>query len=146
MPTTYGYLTVSEADAYFLTRFGASEWAALNETTHKAPLLQTAYNRLYDTFDLPAAPSGTTLTIMQRAQCEMAFYMFRHLQDEDRRMGLRAQGVTAAGVISESYKDAAAVPIPPIVKQILKDYSKSAAGYMVEIGRDEDEDIDTDVT
>ena len=146
-----GYLTVTEADTYFSTRFGASLWSGLVEATHKEPLLQTGYNRLDDVYNLPAAPTGTTLTRLQRAQCEMAWYMYIHMEDEDRRMGLRAQGVAGAGVVKETYgtrlsKEPFLVPIPAHVEALMKDYTKNKAGYMVEIGRDEDEDIDVDVT
>ncbi|MCK4825203.1 hypothetical protein KA005_56160, partial [bacterium] len=66
-------------------------------------------------------------------------------QAEDRRMGLRAQGVIEAGVVKEKYKDdLMKLPVPPFVEALLEDgdFTTEKAFGMVDLARDEDESVD----
>ncbi len=156
----YGWFaTVAEADGYFEDeRLETSAWDALTAGesggSQKAKALVMAYNRIYYSglFTVPtlAAASAAQLVILKKAQAEMAYYLAVHLADEDRRKGLQAQGVTAAGIVKENYADGAGseIPIPPIVAGILEaDFSAAASPfYAVDIDRDEDESVNADVT
>ena len=77
----------------------------------------------------------------------MAYYLALHWGDEDRRAGLQAQAVTEAGIVKEVYdKDRAGkVPIPPIVEELLEDFSNLKAFGMANIERDEDESVNEKV-
>ena len=109
----------------------------------------TPYISVY--FDVPAKADATAaqLVILIKAQSEMTYYILMHLEDEDRRKGIQAQGVVSAGIVKEAYdKDKSSeVPIPPIVKTMLVDYYKfTAPFYSVDIDRDENEAVSEDVT
>ena len=119
----------------------------------KTAALTTAFDRLYYSglFDLPALADATAaqLVVLKKAQCELALYMLIHLADEDRRKGLQAQGVTAAGIVKETYGGGVGgsadvldtLPIPPIVAKMLEDYSAAGSGFEVSsIDRDEDKE------
>jgi len=156
MPGEIGYLTLTQADAYFSTRLSSDAWTTIPLTSGRAKetaALTTAYDRLFYSglFDLPIFVSATAaeLLILQKAQCEMALYMLIHLADEDRRKGLQAQGVTAAGIVKETYsdKDLVTLPIPPFVAHILEDFSTAPAPFYVsDIDRDEEKGANEDVT
>jgi hypothetical protein len=152
-----GYINLTDADAYFNTRLAADVWNDItDDSTHttKTAALMTAYDRLFYSglFDLPLFASATAaeLVILKKAQCEMALYMLIHLEDEDRRKGLQAQGVTVAGIVKETYKDTDLnyLPIPPIVAGMLDEFSTAAthAFYAADLDRDEDKGVNEDVT
>jgi hypothetical protein len=156
MPGEIGYLTLVQADQYFATRLSSDAWTAIPVTSGRAKetaALTTAYDRLFYSglFDLPILASATAaeLVILEKAQCEMAYYLLVHLADEDRRKGLQAQGVTVAGIVKEQYSEAnlMTLPIPAFVALILEDFSTAADPfYASDIGRDEDKGVNEDVT
>ena len=150
MPSTViGWTTIAEAEAYFLTRLSSDAWTSIPADSNfvkKTAALTTAYDRLFYSglFDLPAFAdaSAAQLVVLKKAQYELSLYMLLHLADEDRRLGLQAQGVTVAGIVKETYGgDITMIPIPPFVALILDEYEVSDAGlYVTSIDRDEDED------
>jgi hypothetical protein len=151
MSGAIGYLTTTEADAYFSTRLASDAWTTIPADSNfvkKIAALTTAYDRLYFSglFDLPLFLNATAdqLVVLKRAQCEMAYYMLVHLADEDRRKGLQAQGVSQAGIVKETYKDTDTnyLPIPPIVIGLLAEFVPAGDSpfYAVSIDRDEDND------
>jgi hypothetical protein len=144
-----GYLNLAAADAYFATRLASDAWTTIPVTSARAKetaALTTAYNRLFYSglFNIPsfAAASADELVILQKAQCELALYMLIHLADEDRRLGLQAQGVTVAGIVKETYGgNLMTIPIPAFVALILEDYSEAGIPfYATSIDRDEDDE------
>ena len=147
-----GWSTLAEAVTYFANeRFDTTHWDALASDDIKNSCLNMGYNRLLyaDDFSIPASPSAAELVILKKAQAEMSYYIALHNADEDRRKGLQAQGVVSAGIIKEAYdKDMLSeIPIPPIVKEMMSIFDKYADEiYITSIDRDEDEDVDEDVT
>lgn len=150
-----GYLTLTQADAYFATRLASDAWTTIPaDSNHvkKIAALTTAYDRLYyaGLLELPTYAESTIaqLVVLQKAQCELAFYMLIHLADEDRRKGLQAQGVTVAGIVKEQYGDGSGkavdlnnLPFPPIVLAMLEEYAiLDSQLFVSSIDRDEDED------
>lgn len=133
------WLTLEEAETYFSTRIGSSEYWCSG--ADKEAALITAYNQLNGCglFDFPAAATQA----MKDAQCEQALFLLIHGEDIDRRKGLQAQGVTAAGIVKESYKeDIDQIPICTNAKNFLKEYSIEGQDiYAVDLERDEEEDI-----
>lgn len=144
-----------DAKAYFTNeRLVTTAWDALvvlgDPTATKAVI--NAYNRIYydPRYDVPTYADATAiqLVILKKVNGEMAYYLAQHMEDEDRRMGLRAQGVIKAGIVKEDYKDnSMESPVPPLLDAILEDagFMAGKAFGMVDVDRDEDESVDTKV-
>jgi len=116
------WLSVADADAYFVERLGAAEtWNdALVAATKEAALI-TAYRQLMadDRFAFPV----TIMAAMKNGQCEYALFLLQNVGDTDARMGIRAQGVISAGVAKEGYAGYdGELPYPPTVMALLKPY------------------------
>jgi len=145
-----GWMTdAAEADTYFNKRVSDAEWRNLDETKKDAALTH-AYNRIYyhKDYSIPALPTVAQLAALKIAQCETANYLVIHLADEDRRKGIQVQGVKQAGIAKETYseEDFLRVPLPPSAIDALLDFYKyGEAMAMIEVDRDENEDIDEDV-
>ena len=147
-----GWASLAEAELYFANeRLKTTHWDDLANNDEKNKTLNMAYNRIYycPDYAVPVAGAETAaqLVILIKVQSEMAYYMALHLADEDRRMGLEAQHVTHAGIVKEIYdKDKLGeIPIPPIVDALLEDFKTELAMSMVDLDRDEEESVDTEV-
>jgi len=151
--TQHGWSTTAQANLYFTDeRHVTTLWDALADDDAKNKVLNMAYNRIYysNEFDVPAKgdETATQLVALIKAECEMAYYILMHLEDEDRRKGLEAQAVKHAGIVKEIYDEDRLneLPIPPLVKRLLAGYNKFASPfYAIDIDRDEDESVDEDV-
>ena len=142
---------IADADTYFEDeRLETEAWDDLEELsgeTLKTKVLIQAFNRIYydPRWSLPtyAEASALILSELQKANAEMAYYLAQHLEDEDRRKGLQAQGVITAGVVKEQYseKHLMDLPVPPFVIAILKPWSTERFAGVLEISRDDDEGI-----
>ena len=142
-----GWMTnEAQADTYFTNRLSSSAWVVGD--SGNTPALWTAFNRLIDCPDYNLSSITPTSEALRRAQCEMAYYMIKHLSAEDHRVGLQAQSVTQAGVIQETFGDAK-LPIPPYVDAILQKagYKVAPCGFHVAtIGRDDSLGVDDKIT
>ncbi len=138
MATTYGWVTLAEANLYFTTRMNASKWTA---STEKESALTTAYNYLIASgaFSLPS----TTTDAMKKAQYEQALFLLIHGAGLEMRAGIQAQGVKAAGIVKEQYKESTMgdIPIAPMATSLLSNYEVGSALYAAELDRDDDEDV-----
>ncbi|MCK4761974.1 MAG: hypothetical protein KAW12_07230 [Candidatus Aminicenantes bacterium] len=122
--------SIEEADAYFQKKYGAGDWKGLDLTTQKTPLLETAFNWIgwSNLFSIPPEPTAEQKVILQKAQAEMAWFLYKNNEDMEPRMALRTQGVFEAGIVKEKYsKHDPTLPIPPIVLNILQDFRKVGA-------------------
>lgn len=100
-------VTVEEADVYFSTRLGTSEY--WNSATEKTAALTTAEN------DIVAVYGSLT-----NKTCVYEQALFRLMDaDLDRRQNLRAQGVTTAGIVKETYQKFGGIPLCGYVSQVL---------------------------
>jgi len=140
------------ANAYFTDkRFGTSEWDA-EADADKTKALWNAYNRIYydPAYNVPAYADATAaqLVVLQVANAEMAYYIIQHLNDEDRRKGIQAQGVIKAGIVKEDYyaEFLDKLPVPPFVDAILDQFKANLPLHIVNLERDEDEGVDYDPT
>ena len=141
---TNSWVTEAEANTYFDARVKSSDYWT-NSASDNIPALITAYNWLMaGKYSLVASTSAAQP--IKDAQCEMAFFLLQHQPDLDLRMGLQVQGVIAAGVVKERYKDDNTIemPIPPIVQQLLQDYDTDRPVYLVNLERNEEEGVDYD--
>jgi hypothetical protein len=136
-----GWVSKTDADAFFVTRYGCSAWATLIAADSTA-LLTTAWNRiLHDPrWTIPAVPDAASKLKLAYAQELTAWYMYIHLQDEDRRKGLQVQGVIQAGLVQETYdRDwLSVIPLPVEVIGILGDiFNEGKPLYVCDIDRRE---------
>lgn len=149
--TEIGWSTLAEAEAYFANnRLETAEWDVLSTDDKKNKTLNFSYNRILyaKQFTIPAAPTAAQLIKLKIAQQELAYYIAIHLADEDRRKGLQAQGVIKAGIIKEDYFEEwlDKLPFPPIVINILEPFSNEVEFAIMEIDRDENKSVGTNVT
>ena len=144
---TNTWITEAEADTYFASRLGASEYW-LSGASKEAALV-TAYRQLNASYyAFPTAIAGITAN-MKYAQCEQALFL---LSDTgvDARMNLQAQNVKSAGIIKESYgnKDIDVPAICSMAKALLVNYESIPTNrrgtFLIELDRDET-DIDMDL-
>ena len=141
------------AKAYFtIERLVTKAWDDLSTDALKTKAVINAYNRVYydPRYDVPtyAAATAAQLVILKKVNGEMAYYLAQHLDDEDRRMGLRNQGVIKAGIVKEDYKDdSIELPVPPFIDALLADegFVTEKAFGMVDIARDESKSVDEKV-
>ena len=144
---------LANAEAYFTTeRLVTTAWDHLSTDALKTKAVINAYNRIYydPRYAVPtyAGATAAQLIILKKVNGEMAYYLAQHLEDEDRRMGLRSQGVIKAGIVKEDYKDdSIELPVPPLIDALLADegFTTEKAFGMVDIDRKEDESVDTKV-
>jgi len=150
------FLDMTEANDYFADeRLETNCWDDLGSGSgvpYKDKVLIQAYNRLYNDprWELPTyvEAAATDLPKLRMAQAEEAYYLACHLEDEDRRKGIQAQGVVEAGIIKEKYdaKRLEDLPVPAVVQAILYpwlvDYDEFGA---VDLARDEEESVHTKV-
>jgi len=139
---TNSWLTEAAANTYFDARLMSSDYWT-DSASDNIPALITAYNWLNaGGFSFPV----TVTQAMKDAQCEMAFFLLQHQPDLDLRMGLQVQGVIAAGVVKERYRDDNTVelPVPVIVAKLLAGYSTDRPIYLVNLARNEEESVGYD--
>lgn len=139
---TNSWVTEAEANTYFGNRIKSSDYWT-NGASDNAPALITAYKWLNaGKFTFPT----TTTQSMKDAQCEMAFFLLQHQPDLDLRMGLQAQGVIAAGVVKERYREDNTIelPVPPLVQKLLDSYDTDKPLYIIDVERNEEENVGYD--
>lgn len=148
---------LADAEDYFTDeRLETECWDDLDNDSpyfQKNKVLLQAYNRIYYSkeFIVPtyAEAESDDLTVLRKAQCEMAYYLACHLQDEDRRKGIQAQAVVEAGVVKEKYAQGLLydTPIPQFVRDLLCAYLAgiNTCFGAVDLERDEDESVNTKV-
>ena len=144
-----GWTSAADADTFFTTRYGAGAWAAI-VALDKTALLTTAWDRIrFDpTWAVPATPSAAEKLLLAHAQYVTAWYMYNHLEDEDRRKGMQAQGVIQAGIVKETYDPSLLneIPLPGEAIKILIDNFKTAKSfYALDIDRKEPVGADQNV-
>ena len=147
------FSNLTDAKNYFINeRLVETAWDALSTDALKTKAVINGYNRIYydRRYNVPtyAAATAAQLVVLRIVNGEMAYYLALHLASEDRRMGLRAQGVIKAGTVKEDYKDdLAELPIPPLIDAMLADagFTTEKAFGMVDIARDEDKSVDEKV-
>lgn len=151
------FFDLTDAKNYFLTeRLVTTAWDALitiaDPTIKATKAVINAYNRIYydPRYDVPTYADATTAqkVILRKVNGEMAYYLAMHLASEDRRMGLRAQGVIKAGIVKEDYKDnSIELPVPAFIDALLADegFTTEKAFGIIDIDRDEDKSVDEKV-
>jgi len=139
---------LADAENYFSDeRLETALWDDLGSGSPlKTKALNMAYNRIFNDprWDLPVNTAVSTSTAalvkLRKANCEEAYYLIEHLEDEDERKGIQAQAVVGAGVVKEQYAEAGLqdLPVPPFVIALLADWAVDVAFGIVDIARDEE--------
>ncbi len=130
---TNSWATVAEANTYFTTSYGRSDWAGFTDTV-KETLLITAFNWINQQSQFSIAASNTT-DIVKQAQYEAAWYWYKyHANTEDRR-ALFYQGVREFE-ISKFREELEAPMFPDFIGEILEDYLSNVGGQIVTVTRE----------
>jgi hypothetical protein len=137
----------AEADGIIAKRPSSAAWdAAASAQQDKA--LWWAFYRLIDDPAYNLSDTTPATAALKRAQCELAYYLLKHLAAEDHRLGIQAQSVTQAGIVQETY-DGTKLPIPATVAAILEKAGAAASKqsiFVAAIGRDDAKDQDEKIT
>lgn len=128
------WVTVAEADTYLEGKWGASGWAGLDPVTQKTPLLISAF-RWIRRLTGYSVPADSTDQNVKDAQCEAAWYLYKHGTGSDKREALRAQGVKAFRVMSFS-ETLTASEVPDFIADLLKDYESTYGHAKITVSRD----------
>ena len=142
---TTTWATLAEAETYMALRFGAAlVWDGQTDTV-KEQALATAFRQLIASPDLSILATTTPTAAIKEAQCEQTIFLLREDGGADVRAGLHAQGVSAAGVLRESYRDGFSqrIPIAPHALQLLLTAgfdTRPSPIFVVELDRDDTED------
>ena len=100
------WATTTDADAYLADKPNSDAWFATG--LDQQAYLTTAYRSIYydPDYSIPASPTAAQLTRLQYAQIELAFYLLKN-PNSDQRMTLINQGVKSfkIGNFSENYAD-----------------------------------------
>ena len=147
------FLNLAAADTYMTTeQYDYLTFWFPRTDPEKTLAILHSYNRIFynPDYNVPTytAASVAQLDILSKANGIFAKYIIIHIQDEDRRHGIIDQGVTIADIVEEEYSEAAMgeVPIPAVVKNMLKVFNNKLYFGKTDIDRDEDESVDTNVT
>ena len=112
------WVTIAEADAYFLDRFGSSAWAGFSAAV-KTDLLITAYRWIMQQSSFSIAANSTSSKVKQ-AQYETAWFVYKYFDKFEERRALFASGVRHFK-IEQFEEDLAAAGFPDYISDILSD-------------------------
>jgi len=126
------WVTVAAADPYLDGKYGASAWAGL-PAADKAALLITACNwlRRQTGFTIPITSVDPNV---KAAQCEAAWFWYKHGEEWDKRAALYAAGVRSFTVMSWT-EDLSAPALPSTIADMIIDYA-SGGNYKPTLTRD----------
>jgi hypothetical protein len=134
IPGTNSWVTLAEANAYFESKYNASdEWAALTDTV-KMQLLISAYNWINQQSIFSISPSSTDEKVKQ-AQIEAAWYLYKHGEEDEKRRALIGQGVTSFD-LSQWSETLSKYEFPRFLSDLLKDFFVGKGGYKITFSRD----------
>jgi hypothetical protein len=126
------WVTITEANTYFVTKWGASAWASLNNL-QKEQLLTSAYNWMKSLYNI--SDSSTDVKI-KRAQYELAWYIYNFYDEHVKHQAMNAQGVKSFSIMSFSETLVSAV-FPPFISDMLPDDAIiNSGGKIVSVHRD----------
>jgi hypothetical protein len=145
-----GWVEQTAAATFFTTRYGCSAWATII-SDDQISLLTTAWNRiLHDPrWTIPASPGAAEKAKLAYAQELTAWYMHTHIEDEDRRKGLQAQGVIQSGLVQETYdRDRLdIIPLPAEALAVLNElFNDAKPFYAIDVDRREPVGANQDVS
>ena len=127
------WVTVVEANTYFLHKWGAGAWAALS-TSDKESLLISAYRWIKS---LNSLTISIVTDNLKNAQYETAWYIYKFWTEHEKRSALIASGVKEFEV-SEFSETLGAAQFPASIFELLKSYVTKGTAQIVKVYRDLD--------
>ena len=133
---TNTWVTLTEANIYFESKWNASAWTGLTDT-QKKQLLITAYEWINGD---PDYTINTVTSKLKKAQCELAWFIYNNSDTYDKHEALWASGVRDFDIskFSETLEEPG---LPPKIKKLLDDYNYNAGGYFPLMDRDVDDNM-----
>lgn len=134
MPLVIGtntWVTVAQADAYFLYKDTAAAWAALSNS-QKESYLVTAYRIINS---LSSLTISTVTQKLKDAQCELAWYRYKYGSESDKREALASQGVKRFKV-SQFEEELTKGGIPDYIMEYLEGYITQGTGRFFKVNRE----------
>jgi len=118
------WVTIAQANTYFLTRYGAGAWASLLDIDKEA-LLITAYNRIKNSNSVTI---GAVTVKIKIGQMEYAWYIYGNNAEIEKHQALANQGIKQfnIGNFSETIENPNFIP-DFILKNYYSDVIISAA-------------------
>jgi hypothetical protein len=125
--------TLSQANSYFATRYGAvSIWPSLSIADREA-LLITAFKWIEGQTLFSIDPTDTS-DIIKQAQCEAAWYWYKYGEEGEKRQALYAQGVRSFNI--SGFSETLAMPeFPVIISGMLSGFLTGMGGNLFDIDR-----------
>lgn len=134
-PGTDTWVTLAEANAYFLARWNSTAWTSGTITDpEKEQLLKHAYNWINQQSFFSIDPASTA-EIVKQAQCETAWYIYNYFATHEKRRAAQNQGVKSFKIMnfSENYSMA---QFPEDIKDMLDDFLTNEGGVFPVIERE----------
>lgn len=133
---TNTWVTLTEANTYFNSKWGTGSWASLSSDDRKR-LLISAYEWISGD---PTYTISTITSKLKKAQYELAWFIYNNNDTYDKHEMLWASGVRNFDIskFSESLEEPG---LPPKIKKLLDDYNYSAGGYFPLMDRDVDDNM-----
>jgi predicted P-loop ATPase/GTPase len=128
---TNSWVTLAEADIYFIDKFNASTWATLSNT-NRIQLLISAYRWIKQQNQFIISSISD---LLKQAQYETAWYLYKHGDQHDKHQALNAQGVKSFSV-SQFSEDIGDVQFPKYIEDMLSDYIEKGNAVIINLHRD----------
>jgi hypothetical protein len=132
--TLPAYLTDAGFKAFLNSSYPVPDTAltASGATALRERVMVTAYNQLFTLYAIGDASEENR----QHAVYAQGLFIYREGEALQKRAGLRAQGVTEAGIVKEKYKDLNGIPVCPEADALLSPYALAASVTLVQRERD----------
>jgi hypothetical protein len=127
------WVTLSEANNYFVNKWGASAWAPLI-ILQKEQLLISAYRWMKSISGLSIADSSTDPKV-KNAQIELSWYIYNFSEDHFKHQALDAQGVKSFSIMSYS-ETLQGAQFPQYILDTLDAFVTNSGGKIITVHRD----------
>lgn len=133
---TNSWVTIVEANAYFINKWGAaSDWASLTNT-QKEQLLITAFNWINQNNNY-SIPASSTAVKVKQAQYEMAWFIYQYSNEYEKRRALFASGVRRFDILSFE-EELAKQEMPSHIAGLLNDFLSNSGNRFFTLTREKD--------
>ena len=132
---TNSWVTVTEADTYFLDRWGSVDWHSLTNI-EKERLLVTAFRWIQAQPQFSISASSTNESV-KNAQMELAWYVYKFFTETEKRRAIFAQGVRRFSLSkwSETLEEGSN-GFPGFITDMLDDELVNIGGYFPTVSRE----------
>jgi len=128
------WASLAEANTYFSSKWGASDWALLT-ILQREQLLVSAYMWIKSLPGVSIADSSTDIRV-KRAQMETAWYLYKYSEEHNKHAAMSAQGVKSFTVLDFSETLSGNVQFPLSILGTLDDFLTNLGGKKITLYRD----------